>query len=379
MKRLYIIILTISLFSSFLFCQELPERWKGKVTIENNTRVVFNPAKALSSKAGRIVELKELSRIKDDGEEIVFRSPENLVVDSDDNLYFFSHPHLYKYNKNGKFVFKIIRSGQGPGEAEPGLRKKFAVINKELLVRAISPLKVMKFDLDGNLQEEIKLIDPFRLFDFLGRFENKIYIYQTEVSWELKGKTGYVDFPGNIYSFSSNFKDFEKVFTFPIKHYFNKNAWFGQAFLVHATKDFESVFVTHNSDYKIAKLNLKTRKIESVFARKFIRIKRPKIKKKPGFIYGPDKEFYQDIQKLMVVGENLWVFTSKQNSNGDCLIDVFDMNGIFIDSFFLHFPEFVEPKSYGMLKRIVAKNNTLFSVDQDKDGYYSIGKYCLSK
>jgi len=234
----------------------------------------------------------------------------------------------------------------------------------------------MKFDLNGVLKEEIKLIEPFRLFRFIGSFREKIYTVQTEVSWELKGKSGYIDFFGNIYEFSPDFQEYKKAYTFPVQFYFDRSAWFGQAFLEFAIKDFENLFVVHTSEYKIVRFNLKSKKIDEVITRKFERVKRPKIKKKPGFLYGPDREYYQDIQKLLIFGDNLWAITSEKNENNEWLIDVYDRDGKYVDSFFLCFPDDIEPKRYQNIQ-IFAWKNFLYSVDQDEEGYYSIAKYSI--
>lgn len=370
------IIIFFSALMMLASCQQQKAEWKGKIEYKDNVRVIMNPKEPLSNNARRKIHLKEIMRIRDDGKDIIFRHPENLVIDNHENIYFLSSPHLYKYDRDGNFIFKIIGTGQGPGEADPGLRKRFAIINDEIVVRAISPLKVMKFDLNGVLEEEIKLIEPFRLFTFIGSFGEKIYTVQTEVSWELEGKSGYIDFPGNIYEFSLDFQEYEKTYTFPVNFYFDRSAWFGQAFLEFAIKDFQNLFVVHTSEYKIVRFNLKSKKIDEVITREFGRIKRPKIKKKPGFLYGPDREYYQDVQKLLIFRDNLWVITSEKNEENDWLIDVYDMEGKFIDSFFLCFPDEIEPKRYRTIE-LIAWNKFLYSADQDKEGYYSIGKYSV--
>lgn len=372
--KLLSVIFFLSSIGMLISLSEQRARWKGKIKKEGGIKVIKNPKEPLSNNARREIHLQEIMRIRDNGKDIIFKWPDNLVVDNNENIYFLSTPHLYKYDRNGNFIFKIIGTGQGPGEAEPRLRKRFAVINDEIVVRAISPLKVMKFDLNGVLKEEIKLIEPFRLFRFIGNFREKIYTIQREVSWELKGKSGYIDFPVNIYEFSPDFQQHEKIHTFPVQFYFDRNAWFGQAFLEFAIKDFENLFVVHTSEYKIVRFNLKSKKIDEIITREFRRVKRPKIKKKPGFLYGPDREYYQDVQKLLIFGDNLWAITSEKNEDNEWLIDVYDRDGKFVDSFFLCFPDDIEPKRFQSIQ-IIAWKNFLYSVDQDKEGYYSIVKY----
>jgi len=266
-----------------------------------------------------------------------------------------------------------MRTGQGPGEADS--RKNFTIINNEVAIRAISPLKVMIFGFNGVLKEEIKL-ESFRQFKFIGYFEEKIFAFNKEVSWKRMGKTGFVDFPESIYEFSPDFQKHKKIYTFPVKFYLDRNAWFEQAFLEFAVKDFQNLFVVHTSEYKIIRFNLKLKRVDEVITRKFRRVKKPKIKKKPGFLYGPDREYYQDVQKLLIFEDNLWAITSEKNEENGWLIDSYDMDGRYIDNFFLCFPNDIEPKRYQNIK-IIAWKNFLYSVDQDKEGYYSIGKYSI--
>lgn len=354
-------------------CVRNKTEWKGTIEEKDGLKIIKNPAEPMSGNMKRMVHLEEVLRIRDNGMDIVFRFPENLVVDRNENIYFLSAPHLYKYDKEGNFIFKIIGEGQGPGEAVPGLRKNFAVIDDEIIIRAISPPKVMIFKLDGFFKNEIKM-ESFDRIEFIGSFEEKIYALQREVSWELKGKSGYIDFPTPVYEFSIDFQNYEKIHSFPVLHYFEGSAWFGQAFLEFAVKNTQSLYVVNTSEYRITRFNLKSKKIEEDITREFTRVKRPKIKKKPGFTYGPDREYYQDIHKLLIFGNILWAFTAEKNEDGDWLIDVYDTDGRFVDYFFLIFPEGIEPKRYQSIQ-LIAWQDYLFSVDQDSEGYYSIAKY----
>lgn len=370
-KIISILVLIIMTFS----CTQNKTEWKGTIEEKDGVKIIKNPEEPISGNIKRRVHLIETLRIRDNGKDIIFRWPENLVIDKNENIFFLSSPHLYKYDKDGNFVFKIIGEGQGPGEADPGLRKHFAIINDEIMIRAISPPKIMIFGLDGILKREIKM-DSLRRIEFIGGFEKKVYAIQQEISWELKGKSGYIDFPTPVYEFSPDFQEFEKIHSFPIKVYFDRNAWFGQAYLEYAIKDFKNFFVVHHSEYKIIRYNLKLKRIEEVITRDFERIKRPKRKKKPGFAYSPDKEYYQDIQKLLIYGDYLWAITSEKNEENEWLIDVFDKDGKYVDNFFLSFPADTEPKRYQSIQLIVSRG-FLYSVDQDKEGYYSIAKYII--
>ncbi len=373
MRIKFVSIVLLSFLLVMLSCTKNKTDWKGTIEEKDGVKIIKNPIEPISGSVKRLVQLKEIMRIKDNGRDIIFRWPENVVVDDNENIYFLSTPHLYKYDKNGNFIFKLIGEGQGPGEADPGLRKHFAFINNEILIRAISPPKAMIFQLDGILKNEIKL-ESFRRLEFIGSFQDKIYAFQEEISMVPRGKNGYVDVPTPVYEFSTDFQEHKKIYTFPINYYFVGSAFFGQAFLEYALKDFQSLFVVHTSEYKITKFNLESKRVEDFITRKFNRVKRPKRKKKPGFTYGPDREYYQDIHKLLVFGNYLWVFTSEKNENDHWLVDVYDMDGKFVDYFFLCFPDNLEPKRYQNIQ-LIAWKDYLYSIDQDSEGYYSIAKY----
>ena len=82
---------------------------------------VDNPARALSKNAGRIVNLVEVLRIRDDGETAIFKMPRKLALGPDGSLYFHDFAEgdrIYRYSPEGKLLFKALKSGQGPGECQ---------------------------------------------------------------------------------------------------------------------------------------------------------------------------------------------------------------------------------------------------------------------
>ena len=80
--------------------------------------VVENPKQPSNPEAGRTVKLLEQMRIRDDGKEIVFKYPYQLQVGDDGSIHFANGFEHFKYDAQGRFVFKIVKSGQGPGEAD---------------------------------------------------------------------------------------------------------------------------------------------------------------------------------------------------------------------------------------------------------------------
>jgi len=76
------------------------------------------PEEAGNPDAGRSVELIERMRIRDDGQEVVFKYPYQLQIGDDGSVYFANGFEHFKYDAQGRFVYRIVKSGQGPGEAQ---------------------------------------------------------------------------------------------------------------------------------------------------------------------------------------------------------------------------------------------------------------------
>lgn len=357
MKRLVFILTFIFIFSPLFLAQT----------------VIENPEKPLSKNAGRIVGLKEMMRIRDDGVEIIFRAPYGLKIGHDGSIYFYDNWKLYKFSNEGRFAFKLIEHGQGPGEAIR--RTNYLLTKNEIIIQAINPPKIMRFDLLGNFKGE-KRTELTRTFDFIGFFENKIYGFLEERSYEGIGKEGFFDFPTYLYEITPDFSKLSKKSSFPIKHYVIGSAWWSRARLDYAFKDTENLFVIHTSEYKIIKFNTDKNIIERIFSRKYDRVKYPQKKEKlhPDALSPPPYKYYHDISKLLINKDQLWVLTSTRDKHNRRLIDVYNMKGEYLDNFYLEFPANITPRHFGY-GGIALMRGYIYTIDEHKDGYFSIAKY----
>ncbi|MCK5148599.1 6-bladed beta-propeller [bacterium] len=90
-----------------------------EIVTENGIRYIENSHSIQGGSSG--IELKYIRTYggldAEDESEILYY-PRDLVVDKDNNLYIMDikGPHVVTYNKNGQFVRKFGRKGQGPGE-----------------------------------------------------------------------------------------------------------------------------------------------------------------------------------------------------------------------------------------------------------------------
>ena len=116
--------------------------------------------------------------------------------------------------------------------------------------------------------------------------------------------------------------------------------------------------------------------VEKTITRKYDRVKRPPDphEQRPDWNGPPVQEFYYDINKIFVAGDNIWVITSTRNERQSRLVDVFDAQGKYVDNFFLEFPSGITPSGL-ILGRVVLKDGFIYTVDEDAEGFFSIAKY----
>lgn len=343
---------------------------------------IENPAIPVIKDAGNIFELLEVMRIRDDGKEIVFDFPYGLKIGPDNGIYFYNDWMLYKFDEQGTFIFKIIEQGQGPGEATR--RTNYFFSENEIFVQAGSPPKIMRFDFSGKYLGE-KKTELTKSYSFLEYMNNKIYAFKDEILELEAPGTGYFDFPYNLYEISVDFDSHMKKYTFPLIHYvYHSSAWWPRARFIYAFKNNSTIYVVHTPEYKIIEFDLEKNKINKIIEREYKRIKYvpPKDtgipKPPPNAIGPPEYEYYQDVQHMLVHEDQLWVFTSTRDNEKRRLIDVYNMEGKYIENFYIEFPEHVTPIGFGY-GNVVLNNEYIYSIDEHKDGFFSIAKYKLGK
>ena len=341
--------------------------------------IIENPVKPENPKAGRIVHLKEILRINDDGQDLIFKYPSYLSVEPDDCLYVYNDRQIYKFDAQGDLIFKVVGRGQGPGEASMAVR--YIPTPDGLLVLSFRPPKVMKFNRQGEFVGEERIENPSGLPEFVGLFDNKIYGFLEEPEYqEVTKDEAYVDFPHNLCEFDMDFKDTKIKYSFPVKNVvLKRSAWYPWAKLNFAVKDNTSLFVSHTAEYKIVKFNMEENKVKKIFNRKYKRIKYPsELNPKPraGAITSPPREFLFDIACLLVYKDRLWVLTSTRDKNNNRLVDVYDMEGKYLDSFYLVYPEGRRPPNFAY-GTVAVKGGHFYSVDEDEEGFFSIAIYSV--
>jgi len=80
------------------------------------------------------------------------------------------------------------------------------------------------------------------------------------------------------------------------------------------------------------------------------------------------------VQNLLVFKDTLWVVTSTTDKEKRTLIDVFDSEGQYIDNFYIKLPENLVQRYHGNTAMDIS-GDYLFTIEQNKDGIYTIKKY----
>lgn len=333
---------------------------------------IVNPEKPLNKNAGRVLKLKELFRIKDEGADFYFKYPRKLKVAADGSFFVVDENQFLKFSPQGQFVRNLFKAGQGPGEI-PSRDYKWAYISYCLTQDGIylttsSLPKIIHTDMNGNLIDEIKL--NRRLSDLHGIVEDKfIFIDQEPIYVGSAKEARFRDKENSIIVISNDGASESKVLSFSNRIFESPKFAMGWA-PFNAVFDFarQELFVSHTCEYKIVQADLQKGRVVKSFLRKYPRVKhvlREGEKEDIKRFNAPKRKYKNDTLGLFLRMDHLWVLTSTWDKNKGQLIDVFDRQGRFVDNFYINYR--------GSLAAV--ENHSLFIMERDKDDILQIVKY----
>ena len=340
--------------------------------------VVDNGDRPRNPNAGRIIPLQEVLRIREDGEKIIFKSPIRLALGTDIYLFFVDGEHLYRFDKDGKFLLQDVHAGEGPGECE--YLDQFLIFPDRIRILSWIPPKIMDFDFRGKLLKDTrtKIAGPFW---YMIRVDEKIYGIRDEIRHsDAIFKTGLIETPYTIYEINDDFQSFRKIADIPILHFIQKARWVRRVMLDFAWQG-HFLYIIRTAEYQIEKLDLRTGRIERILRRKYPRQKlTPKEAKEEykepgqGVLAPPPMTYSFEIEHILIIKDSLWVVTFTEKDNGhQRLIDIFDLEGNYIDSLFIKFPP--GQKYHKLGRSLVSNDGFLYVPEVDEDDLISIGKY----
>lgn len=338
-------------------------------------QVVENPARPLSPNPGRVLKLTEIVRITDDGGEFFFKSPSDLRIADDGSILVgdASAEQFLKFSPEGRFLKNLYKKGQGPGELGGDfLSFQYYPQAKDIFVLDFSTQRFWRTDADGVFQEQISLVNK-NYGDFFGVLPAGFLLLKT-TSPDVSERTGrLLEVPHTVVLVDRGGREVKEICTFrPRSFYGNQMGMFWDPFVATLSPDGKTLYVCHGRDYLIEAVDVAAGRIVRSFKRQYPKAPHAEQDYESEFqkkYNTPKIEYEPDIKKLCGQADRLWVETSTDDKMNGPLIDVFDKDGRFVDSFYL-----------GAGRTLMAvQEGFLFTQEKSEDGTISLVKYRIGK
>ena len=318
-------------------------------------QIVENPANARAANAGRVVVPEEVLSISDEGtRDYYFKVPRDLTIAPDASLFLIDGSQILQFDKAGKFVRNLFKKGQGPGEMS--YATTCLTTEKNVIVHASSPPKLIFFDYAGKYEKEIPvraLEGPKLRPKILLALGGKFYIQSAD--WpRVAGEPDYVEVPHSILALDAATSESRGLSSFSTISYVitgeggSHTGQYPISWFVAVPFKGKYLALSHTSEYLIKIYDPATDKVVREFRRAYERVKPdpPTAIEKIGNIRiggkyypRPEQKFQSDVKAILTRGDQIWAVTSTRDKSKGVLIDVFDGEGTFMDSFYLKLPE----------------------------------------
>jgi hypothetical protein len=197
-----------------------------------------------------------------------------------------------------------------------------------------------------------------------------------DVSWTL----GYI---------SDNQTVEELELEFPVR-WFAKRIAGGKALIASHIAEFiaepyknKYLVICHAEEYKLRLFDIDQKQIVKAFGREYRRVRfkqddsgrveiRPEV-----FRFAPPVKHLNDVQKLFIRGDYIWVMTSTIEPGKGVLFDVFNQQGEYVDHFFLPLQQSVIAEALEDLP-LTFQGDYMYVVEYDEDDLPSIVKYRIA-
>jgi len=338
-------------------------------------QVIENPGKPLSTKAGRVIQLREIMRITDEEGKFFFVEPWDVFAGRDGSVYVQEPKKLLKFGVDGKFVKNLLKWGEGPGELNGNLTGVI-VREDDIILYSSNIMKIVRIDLDGKLIEDKKFSKgPFG--SLLGYHDGKFFMMKRV--WEdLPQISGLYEAKNRMIVVTEKEEVIETSFLLPTTE--SRYIWPGGRASSSSTisrpmtlrESERYVFLFHTPEYLIKILDLEKSEIVSGFRRKYDRVRYAPAGKIPEG--HPIPKYHNDLCRLIWHKERLWAVTSKFDKNKGILVDVFNQEGQYLDNFYL--PLFkIRRNNAQYYAPMAIAGNFLYLLEADENDLISLIKY----
>jgi len=332
---------------------------KKQVSIVDGVEVIVNPAAPLRRDSGRVLKVEERLRIRDVGDRFFFKYPAQPEIAPDGSIFLMDEGQLLKFSPAGAFIGNLVKLGQGPGEIQSLNRY---VIEPDGIYAADGAVnKIVHMTLDGRFLDDRRLEDYFETMT-----QNWIVGSMVNLP-QVKGVLA--DAKYSFFCISRSNGSFKKTYAL-LGRFYNKPPvmmrWDFLSWVPDAKRDL--LFISLSRDYEIKLLDLNLGRIVRTFRRDYPKVAFvPPENMKAVYEKGdtPRPDYERDILELFLPGETLWVRTSTVDADRGQLFDIFNVDGDFLDSFFVQ----VKGSILGI------RGDTLFVKETAEDGTISVVVY----
>ena len=355
--------------------------------LASSQQVIENPEKPLAKNAGRVLELKEVLKILDGGtDQYYFKYPRNLCIAPDESIFVQDENQILQFDKTGRFLRNYFKKGQGPGEMNYAGNIVFT--DKNIIIQDSYLKKILWFDYGGRFIKDLTIRQISGSILRLILFLNNVYYFD---EWEfpsVKGEPDYIDVLDSILAISDSAEEIKSLMSFTVKKYVIPSSHGGGGFFdigrfMAISHQNRYLVISHTSEYLLKIYDPTRNQIVRTFKRAYERAKPPPEideSKKSGFIVkgkrftAPEQKYLNDVANIFAQKDEIWIATSTDDKNKGQLIDVFNFEGIYIDSFYFKPPEKTKI-NFTQTDGCAVSGDFLYTIDKNEDGTYAIKKY----
>ena len=354
--------------------------------------IIENPEKPINADAGRIVELEKMFTIGDTGSGYYFEAPRLPKVAPDRSIFVLDREQLLRFDQSGKFLHNYFKKGQGPGELE--YVTNYFLTENHVIIHNGRPNKVVYLDYKGELVKEFRIEQAESFMTLIAYADGRFYFQKYGIPL-VKGEPKIVDVPQALVLVSDDGKNMQGLQSFQTKSYVavrgGARGSIGINMLITAQYDSRLLFVSHIPDYQVKLFDLEDNNVLRIFNRNYKKVNTPDEIKNAQKSYvilndqkftAPEQKHLNDIFHLLVVKDRLWVMTSTLDKEKGWLVDVYDIQGRYVDNFYLKFPE---PLTYISIRRLGGRMHVkeagdfLFRLRTNEEDLVELVKYRIPK
>jgi len=354
-------------------------------------------ARPLNPEAGRVRALTPILTITDeDGSDYYFKRPSQPQFGPDGSIYVVDEKQILQFDPQGRFVRNYFKPGQGPGELNYVSGYSFA--EDDLIILNFAPGKFVRFNSAGAFVSETPLASGGGPSSLIGCKAKDAFILKLSSPRleEMKEAEGTMENKNPILALPLAGGQERQLGTFTTRIYY-KTSTAGAGVGGGVSVPFGKYLLTpwgetrlafsDDDEYAVKILDTDTGSIIQTLHRPYPRVETPP-EDRDGISGGamidgkavkrPAGKYTADIVHLLARGEELWVVTSTRLKGKGVLVDVYNREGVYTDSFYLPIPLWPD-KHLTRPDPMALQGEFLLTLEKLEDGTYALRKYRLGK